>query len=247
MQTYCSDFLGRSFKISCAIHVLLFALMGTTFSEVNKSEKIVDEYIFIDVEQNEQISKEPFMEKPLDQMMQINQAVSNSIMQEQRNSVSQEVVSSSHHKASNLVSSNAHRTGNSGYGEQVSSNSDTGGGQGVLEGRSASVPTVAEENSSSGYHTVNVAQLASEFASLVEAKKEYPYIALKRGETGRVGVYVRLNADGSLDTVEVMQSSGIKSLDAGAVKAVKKACPFIHGAKQVIEFVIPIYYELNGG
>ena len=81
--------------------------------------------------------------------------------------------------------------------------------------------------------------------AVVDTKKEYPYLALKRGETGRVEVLVRLNIDGSLDAAEIVQSSGVKSLDAGAIKAVEKTCPFSHGAGRMLEFIIPIYYELS--
>ncbi len=248
MQTYCSDFLGRSFKISCAIHVLLLALMGTTFSEMHKPEKNVDEYIFIDIEEPvAQVDEKSFIANHLEQVIQIPSLTQKSAAQEQKNLTQQQVTAqSSYHKEKQAVGSvNALTSGSAGYGQESNSN-DADAGQEIAQGQADSVSATSEEINSGGYQTVNIAQLATQFASLVEAKKEYPYIALKRGETGRVGVLVRLNADGSLAAAEVMQSSGVKSLDAGAIKAVQKACPFIHGAKQVIEFMVPIYYELNG-
>ena len=235
LQTYCSGFLGRSLKISCAIHVLFFALMGMTFTAMNKPAKVVEQYTFINMEQpNEQIAVKSVAQDNSEQVLQMNQAIKAPTLSENRTAVSQQAAVQTSHPSVG---------GHAGHGEQASNNNAIGKAQEIAQGQSGTA--IAAEKNDGAYQAVNIAQLASEFANLVEAKKEYPYMALKRGETGRVGVFVRLNADGSLDAAQVLQSSGVKTLDASAIKAVKKACPFVHGTKQVLEFMIPICYELK--
>jgi protein TonB len=59
------------------------------------------------------------------------------------------------------------------------------------------------------------------YAHRVEAI--YPDEAKRRHEQGQVTVMIYINADGVLDKVEIVKSSGYPLLDAAAVKAVKES------------------------
>ena len=54
-------------------------------------------------------------------------------------------------------------------------------------------------------------------------RPEYPKGARQRGEQGDVTLEIRVSAEGAVDRVEVVASSGFAELDAAAVKAAKKA------------------------
>lgn len=84
------------------------------------------------------------------------------------------------------------------------------------------------------------------FVSLVERHKKYPYMALKRGQTGIASVHVRLSADGDLRAAEISASSGVKSLDEAALDAVRSASPFRHGLGEPLNMVVPVNYQLAG-
>ena len=101
-------------------------------------------------------------------------------------------------------------------------------------------------NSSAGSgSTESDADIASRFAARVEANKEYPYSAVRLGQTGSVTIWADLSADGALEGCGISSSSGISSLDQSALKAVRASCPFPHGAGHSIHIVETIYFNLN--
>lgn len=101
-------------------------------------------------------------------------------------------------------------------------------------------------NSSAGSgSTESDADIASRFAAHVEANKEYPYSAVRLGQTGSVTIWADLSADGALEGCGISSSSGISSLDQSALKAVRASCPFPHGAGHSIHIVETIYFNLN--
>lgn len=54
-------------------------------------------------------------------------------------------------------------------------------------------------------------------------RPEYPRGARQRGEQGSVQLEIRVNAEGLVETAEVLVSAGFQELDEAAVKAVKAA------------------------
>ncbi len=93
--------------------------------------------------------------------------------------------------------------------------------------------------------TESLGSIASRFAARVEANKEYPYMAIKRGDSGVVSVTVTLSSDGSLQSVYVSSSAGINLLDNAALQAVRNSCPFSHGAARSITMTVPIHFDLQ--
>jgi len=59
--------------------------------------------------------------------------------------------------------------------------------------------------------------------ALVRIKPEYPRSARRRGHEGRVAVEISLSAAGEIESVEIVESSGYRELDASALAAVRAA------------------------
>ena len=91
----------------------------------------------------------------------------------------------------------------------------------------------------------STASIASRFAARVEANKEYPYMAVKRGLTGAVRVTASLSAEGNLESVYITASSGASLLDEAALQAVRNSCPFSNGAGRSITITVPIHFDLQ--
>lgn len=91
----------------------------------------------------------------------------------------------------------------------------------------------------------NAAALAELFVRRLEAKKEYPYIARQRGQTGTVRVRIYLTPEGNLGEASVAASSGVTRLDEAALKLVRAACPFSHGLGRPLVITVPITYDLK--
>lgn len=100
-------------------------------------------------------------------------------------------------------------------------------------------PTVSTEPAESA------ASVASRFAARVEANKEYPYMAVKRGLSGVVSVTVTLSAEGALENSYISASSGVSVLDNAALQAVRDACPFSHGAGRSLTLTVPLHFDLQ--
>ncbi len=83
------------------------------------------------------------------------------------------------------------------------------------------------------------------FIRRLEEKKEYPYIARRRGQTGTVTLRVRLTAEGNLEEARVIKSSGFARLDEAAVKLITDVCPVVHGTGQALAITVPISYNLK--
>ena len=91
----------------------------------------------------------------------------------------------------------------------------------------------------------STASIASRFAARVEANKEYPYMAVKRGQSGVVSVTVTLSAEGALESSYISASSGVSVLDNAALQAVRNSCPFRHGAGRSLTLTVPIHFDLQ--
>ncbi|CVK19274.1 TonB family protein [Sporomusa sphaeroides] len=83
------------------------------------------------------------------------------------------------------------------------------------------------------------------FLQQIEKRKDYPYMARRRGQVGTVTVAVRLNEVGELASVQVLRSSGVAALDEAALALVRKVCPFTHNTGQMIAMNIPIDYQIE--
>lgn len=109
-------------------------------------------------------------------------------------------------------------------------------------GAATEVPVVAggqprTENAAAG--------IIEAFIRRLEERKEYPYIARKRGQTGTVVVRVRLTPEGALGEAALVASSGFDRLDEAALRLVHEACPFVHGLGRSVVMNVPITYDLK--
>ena len=87
-----------------------------------------------------------------------------------------------------------------------------------------------------------------EMMKFIQNSLKYPESAKAAGTEGKAFVQFVVKADGSIENVEIMRSSGDASLDAEAlrvVKAMPKWRPAMNKGKAVnVKFVLPIVYKL---
>ncbi|MDR3348515.1 MAG: energy transducer TonB [Acidaminococcales bacterium] len=127
--------------------------------------------------------------------------------------------------------------GNENAGGETSSGAGGGAGTAAGTGKKDGAGTAGGSK---------LAETIERFVRRVERNKgAYPYMALKQNKTGVAHIYVKLNADGSLAEQYVAASSGEKSLDEGALKAVRKACPFPHGLPGGLAMTVPVRWTLS--
>jgi protein TonB len=124
----------------------------------------------------------------------------------------------------------------------------SGGDNGNYESAAADSTAQAAEPAPAPVSTApaeSTASVASRFAARVEANKEYPYMAVKRGQSGVVSVTVTLSAEGVLESSYISASSGVSVLDNAALQAVRNSCPFGHGAGRSLTLTVPIHFDLQ--
>ena len=82
----------------------------------------------------------------------------------------------------------------------------------------------------------------SAIESAIEKAKNYPRLARERGIEGVVRIRFRLNAEGLIEKIEVIESSGSEILDNASIRAVYRAAPMpvVNGWVEV-----PIKYVLK--
>ena len=61
---------------------------------------------------------------------------------------------------------------------------------------------------------------------LIESHWEYPEVALRYGLQGRLALQFMIGANGQLEQLQLVRSSGSQVLDEEAVRAIKAAAPF---------------------
>jgi protein TonB len=84
-----------------------------------------------------------------------------------------------------------------------------------------------------------------DFASIrrrIDAHKVYPQIAVRNGWEGRVLVEMRLEGDGRLSAVRLLEGSGHAVLDDATIDAVQRAAPFPPVARVL---TVPVEYRLQ--
>jgi len=79
---------------------------------------------------------------------------------------------------------------------------------------------------------------------LINRHITYPKMARQRGWQGKVIISFVISSDGHAKAIEIVESSGIGSLDKNAVEAVKRASPFPK-PPVAAQLIIPIRYQLN--
>jgi periplasmic protein TonB len=72
----------------------------------------------------------------------------------------------------------------------------------------------------------------------------YPRRARRKGWTGRVLLWFRIQSDGRLANTAIKDSSGYASLDESALQALQRAAPFAERPSPV-DVVVPIVFELR--
>lgn len=85
----------------------------------------------------------------------------------------------------------------------------------------------------------------------IESKKRYPTAARRFELEGRTGIKMTILKDGRLEKVEIVESSGYKSLDKAALQSVQNAAPFppIPKAARLnrIEMRVHLIFKLSQG
>jgi TonB family protein len=78
--------------------------------------------------------------------------------------------------------------------------------------------------------------------SAIERTKSYPRLARERGTEGVVRLRFRLSPEGSIEKIEIIESSGSTILDSASIRAVYLAAPmpYVQGWIEV-----PIAYVLK--
>lgn len=82
------------------------------------------------------------------------------------------------------------------------------------------------------------------FADRVEANKNYPYQAVKRGLEGAVTMRIVLDSAGSLVSCTVITSAG-SLLDNAATSAVRASCPYPNPTGSTVAFTTTLHFILN--
>jgi periplasmic protein TonB len=79
-------------------------------------------------------------------------------------------------------------------------------------------------------------------AAAIERTKNYPRLARERGIEGVVRLRFRLNSSGTVEKIEIVQSSGSEILDSASISAVYRAAPmpYVNGWVE-----IPMKYVLK--
>lgn len=91
----------------------------------------------------------------------------------------------------------------------------------------------------------NAADVIAAFLARLEQRKEYPYIARKRGQTGTVTIQVRIGPAGELREATIVAASGVARLDEAAIELVRRSCPFRHDTGEELRMTVPIVYDLK--
>lgn len=110
---------------------------------------------------------------------------------------------------------------------------------------SAAAAPVRAEASPAPVARANAADVIAAFLARLEQRKEYPYIARKRGQTGTVTIQVRIGPAGELREATIVAASGVARLDEAAIELVRRSCPFRHDTGEELRMTVPIVYDLK--
>lgn len=239
---------GRAVLFSGGVHIIVLLLLGLVPFETPKAAV---EETFIRIEMNE-IPPTAAMTLPNGDTGQQNMKASAApaalpVQENHTSSASRPrfVSDASDSAEPSAVSAAVSDIGNA----AVFADATPSSGSGTASGTAGEVSDAASDGAGTGKSTgsaVDIEAVGNAFAARVDSVKEYPYMALRRGQTGVATLSVRLDGNGALLNVAIVSSSGVSALDESALSAVRRACPFVHGAGRTLEFIVPIYYELRG-
>ncbi|SDG24464.1 protein TonB [Selenomonas sp. WCT3] len=243
----------RPLPLSCAFHGVILLALGLfmSFHPEWQAEPPVAE---VEME----VSPDELPERHVPQAGSLNPFAENSVWKPPAQSPanSDPVNQPSGGSDDGMVAPSTETPAANGDGVPVGSTGESGTGSGTLgtagkaagktsTGSGDSAPVAGDSGAGSG-PSETLASIASRFAARVEGNKEYPYMAVKRGQTGVVRVTVTISADGDLASAYVSGSAGSSLLDNAAMQAVQQSCPFSHGAGKSITLTVPIHFDLQG-
>lgn len=225
----------KAFSISCVIHLFIILLL-TIFIKNIDSLQLSEEQIVIEFTEvaagNSQDSELVSVKRETTTGSTVPFSANVASIPAKMATTTQTVVSTKNSQAiegkhvASITALDDSAVGGNGTGSMVNSGIEVAGGVQSVE-------------------NVSMDSIINKFLSQVEKRKDYPYIARRRGQEGTVTVAVRLNAAGELDSAQVVRSSGVAALDEAALTLVRRVCPFSHNAGRAIAMNIPIAYQLE--
>jgi len=121
------------------------------------------------------------------------------------------------------------------------------------EERIVSNEEITESSGSDGGNNLEKDQIAEAYLSanlfyikeLIAKYLQYPQIARRMGQMGRVIVSFTVTPNGDIEEIKIKQSSGFGVLDKNAVETIKKISPLSKPPSVKVVVVIPIIYHLE--
>jgi len=150
----------------------------------------------------------------------------------QRDQVSEEMAMPADMSTALLIP--AEGTGNEGAGNLDSSGNSQNGGPIISSAGTGN-------NNNPGFGLISPEQWSA-IESAIERTKNYPRLARERGIEGVVRLRFKVNSDGTIGKIEILESSGSEILDTASIRAVYRAAP-MPAVSGWIE--IPIKYVLK--
>lgn len=250
----------KAFGISCIAHLIVFASLGLIAGQMDVQKSPV-EYMMVDLSQTPLVSGGGGSAlAAIVQPMSVATAAHSTAAvapaaSPKSSSIQPEISNASQTSETGLVGAVggdlrvASDNPVSGIAAAISGGDATARNADRLTGSTTSIGSGAGEGSGqgSGFGAASGPGIDSAilaFLSEVEKRKEYPYIARKRGHEGVVTLIVELTEAGELNRVQVAQSSGFSQLDEAAASAIRRVCPFAHGLVRPVRMKIPISYRL---
>ncbi|GEM_PF-5277021 len=101
---------------------------------------------------------------------------------------------------------------------------------------------------SPGTSTREINKYFKRIKTLIEKAKFYPALSIKNREEGIVTMGITISAEGEVQKIVLLNSSGYKRLDKAGKEIIRKASPFPPPpGKRVMQLKIPIRFFLKGG
>jgi protein TonB len=114
----------------------------------------------------------------------------------------------------------------------------------LSEGKNIQSITNTREIFQKGSDEIDISEILSYLTDKIEALKQYPYLARRKGIEGTVMLFVEIDRLGNLINTKIIRSSGYEILDQSASMLIKKAFPIKHNFNRDLRVTIPITYKL---
>lgn len=114
----------------------------------------------------------------------------------------------------------------------------------LSEGKNIQSITNTREIFQKGSDEIDISEILSYLTDKIEALKQYPYLARRKGIEGTVMLFVEIDRLGNLINTKIIKSSGYEILDQSALMLIKKAFPIKHNFNRDLRVTIPITYKL---